>query len=157
MSDQKSKSKKQAEISLEEQLLLLNTQLQQAQEREKRTLADYQNLQRRAQEERLAYIKLANRDFCQGLLEPLEHLSLAAAALQDKGLNMVVEQFWKKLESMGLVALDPVGQQFDVATMEVVEQRGTGDHVTQVVRKGYKLHGEVIQHAQVILGDLQKS
>lgn len=141
---------------LEEQVLLLNTQLQQAQEREKRTLADYQNLQRRAGEERLSYIKLANRDFCQGLLEPLEHLSLAAQALQDKGLNMVVEQLFRKLREMGLEAIDPVGQKFDLATMEVVEQRGEGETVVEVIRKGYSLHGEIIQHAQVILGSSQK-
>jgi molecular chaperone GrpE len=147
----------QEEISLEEQVLLLNTQLQAANEREKRVLADYQNLQRRAQEERLSYIKLANREFCQGLLEPLEHLSLAAKSLQDKGLNMVVEQFFKKLQEMGVETIDPQGQKFDVATMEVVDQRGEGETVLEVLRKGYSLHGEVIQHAQVILGSEQKS
>lgn len=150
MSDHK--QPQQEEISLEEQVLLLNTQLQAANEREKRVLADYQNLQRRSQQERLAYIKFANREFCQGLLEPLEHLSLAAATLQDKGLNMVVEQFFKKLQEMGVETIDPQGKKFDVATMEVVQQKGDGEVVQEVLRKGYTLHGEVIQHAQVILG-----
>jgi len=36
--------------------------------------------------------------------------------------------------------------------MEAVETNGEGNFVTEVIKKGYKLKGEVIQHAQVILG-----
>jgi molecular chaperone GrpE (heat shock protein) len=51
---------------IQELQLLLNASL----EREKRALADYQNLQRRSQEERIAFIKMANKEFCQVLLQP---------------------------------------------------------------------------------------
>jgi len=132
---------------IQELQLLLNASL----EREKRALADYQNLQRRSMEERVAFIKMANKDFCQVLLQPLEHLSMAAANLKDQGLNMVVDQFWKELHEFGLEELEVVGQKFDLNTMEVVDKQGDGEKVTKIVRKGYKLNGEVIQHAQVIL------
>jgi len=136
---------------VEEEILQLKEQLKLSEEREKRALADYQNLQRRTAEERMAFIKLANKDFCQMLLQPLEHLSLAASNLQDQGLNMVVEQFWKELKEFGLEELDVLNQNFDLNTMEVVDKQGDGEKVFKVVRKGYKLNGEVIQHAQVIL------
>jgi molecular chaperone GrpE len=132
---------------IQELQLLLNASL----EREKRVLADYQNLQRRSMEERAAFIKMANKDFCQVLLQPLEHLSLAATNLKDQGLNMVVDQFWKQLRDFGLEELEVMGQKFDLNTMEVVDKQGDGEKVTKIVRKGYKLNGEVIQHAQVIL------
>lgn len=135
----------------EVEILRLKEELQNAQEREKRVLADYQNLQRRSMEERAAFIKMANKDFCQVLLQPLEHLSLAAANIQDQGLNMVVEQFWKELRDFGLEEIEVTGQKFDLNTMEVVDKQGDGEKVAKVVRKGYKLNGEVIQHAQVIL------
>lgn len=136
---------------VEEEILQLKEQLKLSEEREKRALADYQNLQRRTIEERMAFIKLANKDFCQILLQPLEHLSLAASNIKDQGLNMVVEQFWKELKDFGLEELDVLGKNFDLNTMEVVDKQGDGEKVSKVVRKGYKLNGEVIQHAQVIL------
>lgn len=127
--------------------LLLSASL----EREKRALADYQNLQRRSQEERMAFIKMANKDFCQVLLQPLEHLSLAAINIKNQGLDMVIEQFWKELRDFGLEELEVLGKKFDINTMEVVDKQGDGEKVTKVVRKGYRLNGEVIQYAQVIL------
>jgi len=120
-------------------------------EREKRALADYQNLQRRSNEQRLELVKMANKDLCQALLQPLEHLSLAALNLHDKGLDMVVEQFWKELQNFGLQEIPVLGQNFNLEIMEVVDKKEHGEKVIEVVRKGYTLHGEVIQHAQVIL------
>ena len=120
-------------------------------EREKRVLADYQNLQRRSQEERMNFIRMANKDFCEVLLAPLEHLSMAASNLKDRGLDMVIEQFWKELKNFGLAEIEVLGQKFDLKTMEVVDKKGEGEEVVGVVRKGYTLNGEVIQHSQVIL------
>ena len=128
------------------QILLANSL-----EREKRALADFANLQRRSQEERLNFIKMANKDFCQALLQPLSHLSLAAAAIKDRGLDMVIEQFWKELENFGLQEIEVLGKKFDLNTMEAVEKKDKGEQVISVVRKGYILNGEVIQPAQVIL------
>ncbi len=132
---------------IQELQLLLASSL----EREKRALADYQNLQRRSQEDRHNLIKMANKDLCQALLQPLEHLSLAALNLHDKGLDMVLEQFWKELSNFGLQEISVLGQAFDLNTMEVVDKKERGEKVIEVVRKGYYLNDEVIQHAQVIL------
>jgi len=138
-------------IDAQKELLSLKEQLNASLEREKRVLADYQNLQRRSMQERLAFIKMANKDFCQILLQPLEHLSMAAENLKDKGLDMVIEQFWKELQNFGLMEIEVLGKDFDLNTMEVVNKKGEGEKVVEVVRKGYMLNGEVIQHAQVIL------
>jgi molecular chaperone GrpE len=76
---------------------------------------------------------------------------MAATNIQNQGLDMVIEQFWKELKDFGLEELKVLGQKFDLNTMEVVDKKGEGEKVVEVVRKGYKLNGEVIQHAQVIL------
>ena len=153
MKQAQSKQLKGEEVlkAAEAEILHLKEELQVAKEREKRALADYQNLQRRSMEERVAFIKMANKDFCKVLLQPLEHLSLAATNIQDQGLNIVVEQFWKELRDFGLEELQVLGKKFDLNTMEVVDKRGNGEKVVEVVRRGYLLNGEVIQHAQVIL------
>lgn len=139
------------QAKVKDEAVILKEQLAVSIEREKRALADYQNLQRRNAQERLNLIKMANRDLCQVLLQPLEHLSLAALNLHDKGLDMVVDQFWRELSDFGLQEIEVMGKNFDVNTMEVVDKKQAGEKVVDVVRKGYTLNGEVIQHTQVIL------
>lgn len=139
---------------LTEELAAAEARAQQFQEADLRSKADYRNLVRRGQEERAQFIKFATREFVQSLLQPLDHLSLAAKQLNDTGLNMVVQQFWQVLNNQGLEEINPVGQPFDVNTMEVVEKSGEDSKhqkVSKVVTKGYKLNGEVIQFARVIL------
>ena len=138
-------------VSVEEYQAALQA-LAQAQEREKRLLADYQNLQRHSREERQQLVKMANKEFCLGLLQPLEHLQLATEQIQNPGLTMVTEQFWRSLKELGLEKIEVLGKAFDLATMEVVEKRGKAEKVLSVVRNGYRLNGEIIQHAQVVLG-----
>jgi molecular chaperone GrpE len=133
------------------QLEQLQLQLKQAQEGERRALADYQNLVRRNQEERLKTIKFANRELMASLLQPLDHLNLAAAQLKDQGLNMVVQQFWQSLELAGLEEIKTLGEKFDPQLMDAVEKGDKGEKVLKEVKKGYRLQGEVIQHAKVIL------
>lgn len=121
-------------------------------DKEQRALADYQNLVRRTQQERTKLAKFAAKSLIEDLLQPLEHLSMAADQIEDPGLNMVKTQLWQTLEQHGLEEINPLGQPFDIDTMEVVEQKDGGNTVTAVVKRGYKLHGEVIQHAKVVLG-----
>lgn len=129
----------------------LQTQLIESLEREKRALADYQNLVKRSQEERLKSIQLANKGLVETLLSPLEHLSLAAKQLDDQGLNMVIRDFWQVLEEAGLEEIYPKGKKFDFEIMEAVDKEGDGEEVVKVVKRGYRLNGQVIQHAKVVV------
>ena len=115
-------------------------------------MADYKNLIRRTQEERGKVAKLSTRDFAETILQPLEHLSLAAEQVNDPGINMVATELWQALESQGLQEIETAGKTFDVETMEVVERMGEGDAVVKVVSRGYMLNGEVIRHAKVVVG-----
>ena len=137
---------------LQTDLVTARAQILAATEREKRALADYQNLISRSHAERLQVMKLAGAEFASVLLTPLDHLGRAAAQIQDKGLNMVVSQFEAALKQAGLEEIPVMGQKFDVNTMEVVDTKAKGEKVTEIVTKGYKLNGEVIQHAKVVLG-----
>lgn len=120
-------------------------------EKNKRMQADFQNARRRLAEEKTKFLQFANQDVIERLLQPLEHLSLAAEQLNDHGLNLVIEQFWQSLQEIGLTEIPAVGQAFDVETMEAVETGEKGTTVVKLVKRGYKLHDKVIQHAKVIL------
>lgn len=137
---------------LEAKVSELESVVLQVQEREKRVLADYQNLVRRSQEDRVRMARLAASELALAILQPLDHLQLAAQQLQDKGLDMVVTEFWQSLKEQGLAEIPVLGQAFSVETMEVVEKKGQGEKVIAVVSRGYRLNGEVIRHAKVVLG-----
>lgn len=147
--DSKKKGEKNELAKLEEELL-------QAKNNELRARADYQNLVRRTQQERQQLIKLASKSMVSDLVQPLEHLSLAAQQLNDAGLNMVVSQFWQVLDTHGLQEINPVGEKFNIETMEVVDNPDSVPEeesvVISVVKRGYSLNGEVIQHAKVVVG-----
>ena len=149
---QKSKLSPSSDLkTLTAKVQALELALSQCQERERRALADYQNLLRQSQNQRANLIKLANADLLLAILEPLEHLSIANEQLQDEALNMIVKQIWKRLSDMGLEEIEVLNKKFDVETMEAVEKEGDGEKVVKVLRKGYRLNGEIIQHAQVVL------
>jgi molecular chaperone GrpE len=137
---------------LQQKIEELQGKLIEVQEREKRSLADYQNLQRRTQQERGHVAKFANRELIQSLLPILENLETATQQIKNKGLDMILDQLKQVLQQYGVEEINALGKEFDLETMEAVETNGEGNFVTEVIKKGYKLKGEVIQHAQVILG-----
>lgn len=130
--------------NLKEALLL-------CQERERRALADYQNLLRQSQKQRAYLVKLANADLLLNILEPLEHLATANQQLHDQGIEMIINQLWKNLQDMGLEEITVLDKKFDVETMEAVEKKNKGEKVIEVLRKAYRLNGEIIQHARVVI------
>lgn len=134
----------------------LHQQLLAAQEREKRSLADYQNLQRRTQAERVHLIRFASKELVQALLPVLENLENASMQIKDQGLDMVLSQLQQVLQQAGLEKIEVMGKEFDLNTMEAVDTNGKGEQVLSVIKNGYRFKGEVIQHAQVILGTKQK-
>lgn len=154
MKTKKDKTTKNVDKVLEkaqQRIVELEEQLHSSTEKEKRSLADYHNLVRRTQEERMKSIQMANRDLMESLVQPFEHLQMASDQIEDQGLIMVLEQLKKVLSDFGLEEIAAIGKEFDVEIMEVVEKEANGEIVTKVVQKGYRLNGVVIQHAKVVL------
>lgn len=126
--------------------------LAKALEREQRSLADYQNLVRRINQEKAALINQLSSEAIGPLLTPLEHLSLAAKQIKNQGLDMTIKEFWQVLLNLGLEEFNPLGKTFDAKTMAAIERQGKGEKVLKVTKLGFLLNGKVIQHAQVIVG-----
>ncbi len=148
-------------VQLKGQLLQMTAALSAAESLEKRAVADYANLVRRTQEDRLKMIKLAAKGVITALLEPLAHLDLASSQLKDKGLNMCVSQFHSALRDQGLDEIEAVGKKFDPAVMEAIDKEIVSDDskvdmVIEVLRRGYTLCGEVIEQAKVKVGVKEK-
>lgn len=125
----------------------------------KRTLADYQNLEKRVSEERGEWIKSANKSLILKLLPTLEHLDTVLKTAKDQGersnwlegIEMIVKQFRETLKEEGL---EPVQcESFNPQLHEVVEVRnGPEGRILDILSMGYKLNGKLVKPAKVVVG-----
>ncbi len=115
-----------------------------------RALADYQNLQKRVEEERVGMIKYANEQLILELLEVYDNLIKASEHLSDEGLKIVIKQLEDLFKKYGLEEIATDGD-FDPQWHEGVEMvPGDEDNkICGVVKKGYKLYNKLIRPAKV--------
>lgn len=121
----------------------------------KRALADYQNLEKRVGEERNDWVLRANKDLLLHLLPVLDTLILAKKhnKIEDEGLSLSIKQFQDLLKTEGVEKIEVVGKEFDPKTMQCVEtQEGTDGKILEEVREGYMLHDQVLRAALVKVG-----
>lgn len=128
-------------------------QIAQLEEKYKRVLADYQNQERRHKEGQSQLIKMANATLIEKLLINLDSLELAQKHIQDKGLQMVIDQFFNSLLQEGLKEIKTDHGQFDPLLMDCTEVVfGKKDQVVETIAKGYYLYDNVLRPAKVKVG-----
>lgn len=119
----------------------------------KRALADYANLEKRVEREKGAFIKLANAQLLDKLLPVWDDLELCEKHLKDKGVSLVCDRFQEVLEGEGVGEIKALGQKFNPETMDCVELiAGPKNEVIEVVLKGYWLNDKVLRPAKVKVG-----
>lgn len=124
-----------------------------------RALADYQNLERRVEEERKKFQYYAVKEILLKFLEVLDLIEKAEVFIKDEGLKLVKERFLKILKEEGVREIEILGKEFDpnvAECIEVVEGEEEGK-VVEVVRKGYFYHDQVLRIARVKVGKKVKS
>jgi len=118
-----------------------------------RALADYQNQNKRFQEERQQIFTAASQNVLENLIPVLDILEKAQSHLKDQGLEMAISQFKKVLSDEGLEEIKPEEHNpFDHEVMEVVEsiEGDEKDTVAEVVLNGWKFRdGKVVRFAKV--------
>lgn len=137
-----------------------------AETREKllRAKADFQNLQRRMQQEKAGALRYANADFARSLLPSLDDFERAFEAFQAdnatvesvmKGVRLVYNSLVKALTDHHVTEINPNLEPFDPHVHEAVMQQPSEEHpnrtVLQTVQKGYQLHDRVLRPAKVIV------
>ena len=117
----------------------------------KRTLADYQNLERRIEAERKLLGELSTIVLIEKFLPILDNLENAQNHLNDQGLELVIKQFNDTLTQEGVSVIEAQGQQFDPnlhEAIEAVEGEKNGE-IVKILAKGYKIGDRVIRPAKV--------
>jgi molecular chaperone GrpE len=130
-----------------------------------RTAADFENFKKRAAREKTEAIQYANFALLQKLLPILDNFEMALAAAQNapdeklaafqSGVVMIQQQLKSALAETGLEEIDAVGKPFDPNFHEAIseqESAGTPEgHVSQQLRKGYKLKERLLRPASVVV------
>jgi len=149
-SDKKSAKKQTVSQEAFDELKDLAHQLE---EKYKRALADYQNLQKRVNEEKVEWIRSANRELLLRILTVLDTLVLAYQHTQDTNIQVSVQQFLDVLKAEGVAKIETVGQVFNPHLMEcITTESGDENKVLEEVRSGFMMHDKVLRPAQVKVG-----
>ena len=121
-------------------------------EKWKRSLADYANLEKRVESQKQFFASLISAGIITKFIDVLDDLALAQNHLHDPGLQLAIDKFISILKSEGLVEIDCT-RPFDPAAMECVETApGAKDKILEVKKKGYLLNGQCLRPAQVVVG-----
>lgn len=138
----------------EDQALL--QKIKELEDKYRRALADYQNLQRRTIEEKREWARLSNKEVLLKLLPILDTLMLAEKHTKDQNFILTVQQFLSTLEQEGVKRIKTIGEEFNPHTMEAVSttqvlEKEKGK-VVEEMRAGYMFYETVLRAAQVIVG-----
>lgn len=144
----------EAEGTQEPNKEVLLQKVQELEDKYKRALADYQNLQRRTLEEKREWARLSNKDLILKILPILDTLMLAEKHTKDQNFVLTVQQFLHALEEEGVKRIKTVGEEFNPHTMEAVSTaEGEKGKVVEEMRAGYLFYETVLRPAQVIVGE----
>ena len=137
-----------------DQVHKLDNQVNEYEDKWKRALADYQNLQKRVENERSTYAKMANAVLIVEILGILDDLERAAKHTKDEGLELVLKRFDDLLKREDVVEIEAMGNDFDPESMEAIESvMGDDNKVMNVVQKGYMMGEAVLRPAKVEVGN----
>lgn len=130
-----------------------------------RAQADYQNLQKESAESRERLATYIKSEVLKDFFPIIDHYYMAVAHIPEdakqaswvQGFIHLRQQFERVLADMNVTAMDTVGKQFDVTTMEAIGTEKSETHksgtVIREMRSGYMLGDEVIAVAKVVVAE----
>ena len=159
-------------LPLDEQVSLLKSRLEQAEQEAannldtaQRAQAEMVNFRRRTDEDRIANNKYANSRLISNVLPVLEELELAVTHAESnsgsvsdsllEGIKLIQRKLTGVLESEGVASIEAVGLMFNPLEHEALGTEETSEvepgYITQILRPGFRLHDRVISPAQVMV------
>lgn len=152
----------ETETHSENEVVELKQKIEEIEDQNLRLQAEIQNMRRRNKNEREAAVRYRSQDLAKEILPVLDNLERAletevtdaAGESLKRGVELVLESFYRALKAVNVEEIEALGQPFDPnfheAYAKVPAQDGQGsDEVAQVYEKGYKLHDRVLRAAKV--------
>ena len=156
---------------LEQQIAEKDKQIQEYIAKYRQAAGEFEDARLRLRREISKDIERGRREILADLLEVLDNLDRAidatkSAASTDavlQGVDMVRRQFLSKLEGFGVRPIDVIpGGAFDPALHEAVTAvpattEAEDGHVVGVVRRGYRIHDDVLRPAAVAVAKAEET
>ena len=129
-----------------------------------RCMADMQNYKRRAEEDKMRFIKFANSELLKIIIPIIDNFDRSCQHLPDalkedswaKGVIHTHDDLMKALAKIGVKKIETVGKKLDPTKHEAVLQgAGEKDVVTEELEPGYSYHEETVKAAKVKVGNGQ--
>jgi molecular chaperone GrpE len=129
----------------------------------RRTKADFENYRKRVSREASEAEARGRAALASALLSVVDNLERALAAAEPRddgvpnhiaeGIRLVYEELAGVLGNAGVESFEPVGEAFDTSQHEAMLTRpGNEGEVLEVLQKGYRLNGQVLRPARVVVG-----
>ncbi len=142
----------------DDRVAVLERALAEAQERQMRTLADFENFRKRTEREKRDLRRYAVMDPLRSFLEVMDnvHRAMGASGSAEDlklGLDLTVRSLEKMLAKLGIEEVPSVGAAFDPTVHEAVSREESADisepTVVAEMQKGYTLHDRLLRPAMV--------
>lgn len=139
-------------------------ELRDTKERLLRLAADFDNYRKRQERERQDHTRFANERLLKDLLSVIDNLERAHDSARRSGespaitagLELVIQDFLRVLQRAGTAPIEAVGQPFDPALHEALQQVETDEvepgFVAAEILRGYTLNGRVLRPSLVAVG-----
>ncbi len=145
----------------------LEQKLKECEDKYLRAHADFENMKKRLEKEKIQAIEYSLEKFAQDLLPVLDSLDMALAAVQKdnlnaedavqelkKGIELTIEQFIKALNKNGIEVIEiEEGTEFNPhlheAILQVEDAQKAAGQIVQTIQKGYKYKGRILRPAKV--------
>jgi len=137
----------------------LEKQLADKQNQYLRALADYQNLEKRINQEQKQFQQKQLFAFLHKLIEIKEDMDKAAIFNKDNGLKLILNKVNNLLRDYSVTEINPLHQEFSPQTMECIQTEEGQSHnkVIKVLSKGYLWNKELLKPAKVVVSQLKVS
>lgn len=124
----------------------------------KRAKADYENLQKRTEQQRAKIVKIANAEVIKGLLPVVDNLERALKTKTSdielkSGVELVLKQLREVLASNGVVEIKAQGQKFNPEEHEAIANVPGQKEICIIEHaRGYKMHDLILRPSRVSVG-----
>lgn len=153
------------ELTVEERLAEAEAMIEQLKKDALYKVAEFENYRKRVIKEKADLINMGGKGLMLALLPVVDDLDRAEehiAKSEDvealkEGVLMISQKLRSTLQQQGLEKIEAKGEKFDTdlheaVTMFPVQDEAQKGSVIDCVQQGYKMNGNVIRHAKVVVG-----
>ena len=136
-------------------------QIEELTDRLKRTMAEFDNFRKRTEKEKSAMYEIGAKDIIEKILPVVDNFERGLGAVTEEqkedsfvaGMEMIYKQIMTTLDSVGVKAIEAVGNEFDPdfhnAVMHVEDEEVGENIVVEEFQKGYTYRDTVVRHSMV--------